>query len=379
MGVLRFLIAAGVSASALFAMSAPADYVQSLKTYLSDKQFAVNGKFYMYDFNHDGKIARNDWLYIDTASGAAYRLMGKTPTQNDAFGWLPLQSLPTDLDITNPSGYFIFINFPKDQELYGTNAFSWVYVTNGATYKLMGADENHNFDYLDENGDGRADALSGITYSLSGNSILFRYSQAASVPEGTQTKVSCSDEQSVNYGGALFYSKVESWYQGDIVYNCKNDAMYTWSLSVPSITITQIVKTMDVDIRFDNNRAAGTVTIDYKAGSVHNKGTYNGTYFDCYEYYIPPLPQTISQSEHDKLEELMEWEGDGPCDPTFIRTTCPSWYYDDLDSCDINGHEKPNPVEQARSLDADIKTNWNVTDSDGKSHKVYVHDIYKIQ
>ncbi|MRI57954.1 MAG: hypothetical protein C6H99_00430, partial [Epsilonproteobacteria bacterium] len=68
MWAMRLVAAIGLSLSTLFAMSAPGEYVEALKLYLNNKSFSINGKFYMYDFNHDGKIARNDWLYIDTAS-----------------------------------------------------------------------------------------------------------------------------------------------------------------------------------------------------------------------------------------------------------------------------------------------------------------------
>ncbi len=381
MRILGIVAALGLSASALFAMTAPSGYLEALKNYLNNKTFTINGKFYMYDFNHDSTIARNDWLYIDTASGAAYRLMGKTPTATDAFGWLPLDTLPADLNINKPSGYFIFINFPKDQELYGTNAFSWLYVVNNQTFKLMGALPNHNFDYLDIDGDGYADVLPDVTYTISNNQITFNISSTSTTPPnsgGTQ-QIRCQDEKSYNYGTYSAVMKQDSWYQGAITYNCKFDAPYSWGVTKDAITITQIIKTQRLDLKFNENRATGTITYDYKAGSVHNRGTYNGKSFDCYEYYKPPVPATISQNEHQKLEELMEWTGEGPCDPDLIKTTCPDWFYNDLQACDATGQEKPSPVEEARNLEADIKTNWTVQDSDGQTHKIYRHEYYKYQ
>ncbi|MRI59320.1 MAG: hypothetical protein C6H99_07435 [Epsilonproteobacteria bacterium] len=320
----------------------------------------------MYDFNHDGKIARNDWLYIDTASGSAFRLMGKTPTSQDAFGWLPLQAIPQDLDIQHPSGYFIFIDFPKDKELYGTNAFSWVYITQDMTFKLMGADENHNFDYLDENGDGRADPLSHISFSMSGSEVSFVYNKSADGTSLNYKKTSCHDEASAIYKGTSFYLKTNSWYQGAIVYNCKIEADQNWELNKTSITITQIQKQEQIDLQINQNRLIATLDIDYEEGVVHAKGSYNGNKFDCYEQYIPILPVTIHKEERSKLEEVMEWTGDD----LLIGTNCPTW----LENIDTLLNQKINYLKMSRKFNFS-----HIIDTDGLDHKLYVYQYIKLQ
>lgn len=173
MKILRLLAMSISSVTLALAMSAPSGYVDTLQHCLANKTYQINGKFYAYDFEHDGNIDANDWLYIATDSGKAYRLMGKTPTENDAFGWLPLDQIPQDIDVNNPTGYFIYIDFPQDMELYQTNAFSWVYVTNEKVYKLMGATAQHTFDYLDIDGNGSPDPLPGIIPYIEGESITF--------------------------------------------------------------------------------------------------------------------------------------------------------------------------------------------------------------
>ncbi len=385
---MRKLALMGFSVVTLFAMSAPVEYVEGLKQYLHNHTFKVNGKFYMYDFNHDGVIARNDWLYIDTTTGRVFRLMGREPTQADAFGWQPLDSIPRDLDVTHPSGYFIFIDYPKDKELFGTNAFSWLYVAKGSTFKLMGADENHNFDYLDENGDGIPDPLSGISYRFEGLELLFIYNGVLSTPsqalqQQPKETIKCEDEDSFTYDDIGYYYKVDSWYRGDIQYNCKKDAKYLWTLAIDSITIDQIIKKMEGKIVIDGKIISGVETFNYKEGSIHHQGEYEGKKFDCYDYYIPFLPVTISKYEHDKLENVMEWSGSGPCDPNFLRTTCPEWYYGSLEDCGLDGTPTYNDkieeeIKNSIHTESNVTTTWKVTDSDGKLHEVYRHEYYRI-
>ncbi len=163
-------------ASLLFAAQS---YVDALVGFLHQKSFRINGFFYMYDFNKNGRIERNDWIYIsNTPNPLFFRLMGRTPTSDDAFGWLRLASLPSDLDRQKPAGYFIKIDFPLDYTLYGkrhASAFSWIYITQNRVYKLMGAKPNHDFDYLDIDGDGRPDPLpiAGITIEQNASSVTF--------------------------------------------------------------------------------------------------------------------------------------------------------------------------------------------------------------
>ncbi len=157
----RLLIGSIATASALLAATASNIYINELVNYLTSKPFKVDGKFYRYDFNKDGTIAYNEWVYIATANQKAYRLLATTPSQENAFGFAPIQ-LPSDLN-SNPDGYFIKIDFPLDQD----RRFSWVYVTNnGKVYKLMGATPQNTFDYLDIDGKPGADPLP-LTYTFS--------------------------------------------------------------------------------------------------------------------------------------------------------------------------------------------------------------------
>lgn len=390
MRTLRFLAAISLPLSmALAAVTAPSSYVTALKEYLQQHDFALNGKFYMYDFNHDGSIARNDWLYIDTASGQAFRLMGKTPTQNDAFGWLQLSTLPSDLP-SAPTGYFIFIDFPQDQQLYHTNAFSWVYIDRNSmgVYKLMGADQNHNFNYLDENGDGVPDPLGGVHVTIQGTNVAFdveggsanvgegQSSSAQSSSQGsTWPKVTCSDEKSQQYGGMGFYYKADSWYQGLVIFNCQLDADPSWDLAVDRLDVANVKKVERYDILYDGKRADAKISTDYRAGSVHIQGHYEGRAIDCIEYYHPMAPKTLKKDDPFAIEEYMEWEGDGPCDPNFIRSTCPSWYYEDVDDCHSDAD---TPIEQARHSDIKENADYQVIDTQNRTHLIHIFREYKV-
>ncbi len=397
MRTLRLVASFSLSISvALAAVTASPSYISNLKTFLQQHDFTLNGKFYMYDFNHDGAIAPNDWLYIDTASGQAFRLMGKTPTQNDVFGWLPLSSLPSDLP-SAPTGYFIFINFPQDQQLFHTNAFSWVYVDKNSmgVYKLMGADQNHNFDYLDENGDGTADPLSGIEVSILGTRVSFSWenptssqdlinnpqdqsgASQSSAQNSTWPKTTCSDEQSQQYHGQGLYYKANSWYRGLITYDCKIDAQNRWGLKVASLEISDLKRTERLKATYDGKRANGLLEFNYKAGTIHIKGSFDGRSVDCVEYYKPLAPKTLYQDRPDEIQEYMEWYGDGPCDPDFIRSTCPSWFYEDVNDCHSQNNISDS-VMQATHLDLEQNVEYSVEDSQNRTHTIHIFRKYKI-
>gem|GEM_PF-1064501 len=166
------LVAVAVGGSALYAVQPSPGYVDSLVNYLKGKSFTVDGKYFTYDFNKNNVIDYNDWIYI-AKNNEIYRLLGKTPTEQDPFGWQPLSNLPADLDTNKPAGYFIFINMPLDKELTGTNAFSWVYVPNETDdgYKLMGATPNHRFDYLDIDGDNTPDPIPNLVFNVNGDTV----------------------------------------------------------------------------------------------------------------------------------------------------------------------------------------------------------------
>ncbi len=146
--------------------------VESLRQYVLSKNWSINGSFYRYDFNKDGEYSYNDWLYLSSRSGQAYRLLGNTPTNDNVFGWQALAAIPSDLSTHSPDGYFVFINYPDDTD----RKFSWLYVANPSkrVYKLEGTDPNtHRFKYMDINGDGTPDSLPGVTANIQGQTILF--------------------------------------------------------------------------------------------------------------------------------------------------------------------------------------------------------------
>ena len=141
------------------------DYVKELKAYLTAKAFRVDGMMYRYDFNQNGEIEYNDWVYV-SRSGRKYRLLGTTPSANNAFGFAPVD---VSLQGYTPDGYFSYIGFPHDSD----RRFSWIYLQGGQIYKLMGADENHFFQYL-QTPPGEI-GLSDLTYQIDNQKVYIVY------------------------------------------------------------------------------------------------------------------------------------------------------------------------------------------------------------
>ncbi|MRI84068.1 MAG: hypothetical protein C6I00_06575 [Nitratiruptor sp.] len=158
-----------VAVVSLFGATASPQYLQELQEFLTSKPFPVQGAFYAYDFEHDGKIDYNDWLYLVLPDQQqAYRLLASEPNPANHFGFAPVP-VPADLK-PEPDGYFVKLDFPADP----SSAFSWVYITNtpqGYVFKLMGATPEGHFDYLDIDGDGRFDPLP-VRGSVSNDSSL---------------------------------------------------------------------------------------------------------------------------------------------------------------------------------------------------------------
>ncbi len=144
-------------------------YLNKLLQYLVSKKFKIYGKFYIYDFNHDGTIDKSDWIFEASASDY-YRLLGVKPSENNAFGWQKLSHIPADLDKNRDlQGYFSYIAFNEDSD----QRFSWIYVTkDGAVYKLMGATSQNTFYYLDIDGNNIPDELLGIRVKKEGKNLI---------------------------------------------------------------------------------------------------------------------------------------------------------------------------------------------------------------
>ncbi len=151
------------------------DYLHELKAYLTSKEFNVDGMMYSYDFNGNGYIEYNEWVYVSQKSGKKYRLLGTTPTEHNAFGFTEIN---VSLQNFSPDGYFSFINFPEDAD----KRFSWVYAstTTGKIHKLMGADKNNLFKYL-QTPVGEV-GLSDLTYQIDNLKISYIYKNMQSFP-----------------------------------------------------------------------------------------------------------------------------------------------------------------------------------------------------
>ncbi len=169
-------------------------YYPKLLNYLHNKTFAIKGKFYMYDFNKNGKIEYNDWIYLDIEHNKQYRLLAIPSQINNAFGFKEIEpvSLPQ-----KPNGYFVFINYKEED-----SKFSWIYITydEHKAYKLMGATTKGYFRYLDIDGDNKPDPLN--------------------------IQVSFFDEKSVKFGKKGEITAISAgWYHTCAI---KNDSLYCW-------------------------------------------------------------------------------------------------------------------------------------------------------
>ena len=158
-------------ASLLFAR----EYVNELKAYLTTKAFQVDGIMYTHDFNNNGQIEYNEYVYVSQKSGNKYRLLGTTPTKDNAFGFAQVEVSLKDFA---PIGYFSYIGFDGDDD----QRFSWLYLSasTGKVYKLMGVNENHFFRYL-QIPPGQV-GLSDLTYVIDDQKVFIVYKNLQSFP-----------------------------------------------------------------------------------------------------------------------------------------------------------------------------------------------------
>ena len=192
----KLILGSVITAATLFGATASHTYIQELTKFLTNQELPVNGEFFAYDFNKNGKIEYNDWIYLTIPNQKAFRLLAVTPTPNNAFGFAPIAT-PKDMP-TSPDGYFIKISFPLDSD----DKFSWVYVTHkeGKVYKLMGATPNNRFDYLDIDQDGKPDPLPNIKTEIKtvGDMALAATFLPISQNAGNQTEANPTPQNSAN-------------------------------------------------------------------------------------------------------------------------------------------------------------------------------------
>ncbi len=157
---MKWLIATIVFIAQIFAATASPEYLADLKAYMTSKPFEIKGIMYAYDFDGDGIIEYKDWVYESAKTGKTWRLLGKAPTPTNAFGF---KRVNIDLAGLEPSGYFVFLGFKKDER-----KFSWAYVSvkTHNVYKLMGATPQHHFSYI---------KLLDMTYQMEDGKIFFVY------------------------------------------------------------------------------------------------------------------------------------------------------------------------------------------------------------
>ena len=124
-----------VLTSSLMAYTDIEDYLKSKKS------FKISGEFAAYDFNHNGKIDPNDWTFKFIGDNRVFRLLGKTPTNEDVFGWQEVNIIPN-----SPNYYMAYLG---DWNGDGDSRFDWIILsTDGSRiYKLYGAKEDHTFEY----------------------------------------------------------------------------------------------------------------------------------------------------------------------------------------------------------------------------------------
>ncbi|BCD62958.1 hypothetical protein NitYY0826_C1846 [Nitratiruptor sp. YY08-26] len=203
-----------------------ADYVKELKSYLTSRDFCINGILYTYDFDHDGYIEDNEWIYVSMRTNNKYRMLGTKPTSNNMFGF---QKIDIELKNSEPRGYFTFINFQQDND----RKLSWIFLSakTGIVYKLIGATEEHRFKYLlDKSGNS---LLRDITYVIESNQVSFIYNKLDAFP------YILSNFDTKGFSWSLVLGKQEIYIadgsNGVVVLNTTNENFYNPQLSIKKI------------------------------------------------------------------------------------------------------------------------------------------------
>ena len=166
----------GISITLAFATSGYEDLESLLQ---SKSSLSINGKFYQYDFNDDGSIAPNDWIYI-SSNGRKYRLLGATPTNSNPFGWKSINITPQG----KPLFYFIH---------YGKGPFEWIVISSDGkkVFKLDGVTDQHTFKYSPQ---------LDIQFDIGGNKIQVKIPNES---ENTNPSIPIPPQPKSNQNGLL--------------------------------------------------------------------------------------------------------------------------------------------------------------------------------
>lgn len=113
-----------------------ADYAELLNGHIYD----VAGTFGQYDFPEAEQAF--DWAFT-APEGTVYQLQGVAATPESVFGWKPV-----DIPVPVPAWYMLYLGEDADGD--GNTKFDWVLVNTAAdaVYKLAGVTETGNFDYF---------------------------------------------------------------------------------------------------------------------------------------------------------------------------------------------------------------------------------------
>lgn len=242
---MRWIVIFGMLISWLFGATADPGYVKELKAYLTAKPFDIKGVMYTYDFDGDGVISYNEWVYESMVTGRTYRLLGTTPTPNNNFGFAPVD---VNLSGCAPQGYFIFLNFPRDKQ----RIFSWAYLSalSGRNYKLMGATPQHRFDYL---------RLDDLTFTIENAKAFIVYKYQEEFPNIVGAYDTPGFSWSVDVRGSLAY--VADGLKGVRVLDISNPTAITRYAHIPSANALKVTAGgPDIELVADEQK--GLMVID---------------------------------------------------------------------------------------------------------------------
>ncbi len=223
---MRWIVIASLLISWLFGATADPGYVKELKAYMTAKLFDIKGVMYTYDFNRDGFISYNEWVYESMVTGRTYRLLGTTPTSQNNFGFVPVD---VNLSGYTPQGYFIFLDFPGDSK----RIFSWAYLSasSGRVYKLMGATPQHHFDYL---------GLDDLTFTIENAKacIVYRYQDQENFPNIIGSYDTPGFSWSVDVRDSLAY--VADGLKGVQILDISNPTAISYYAQIPSTNALKV-------------------------------------------------------------------------------------------------------------------------------------------